>query len=247
MPASVIIENLSYSYEEKKSVLKNINLRIHSGEKFGIIGPMGAGKTTLLLHLNGILSGNGKIEIDGVEVCKKNLSEIRKRVGVVFQNPDDQLFNPTVEEDVAFGPLNFGFTKDQVEQMVAEALESMKLQGFEKRVSHHLSMGEKKRVAIATVLATKPDVIAFDEPFASLDPAMIAQFVEIINKLSSTLVIISQSFFPLVACCDRIALLNHGDIAAVGPTLEILRNDKLLKDNGIDLSMYKNVCQLLFK
>jgi cobalt/nickel transport system ATP-binding protein len=247
MPASVIIENLSYSYEEKKSVLKNINLRINSGEKFGIIGPMGAGKSTLLLHLNGILSGNGKIEIDGVEVCKKNLSEIRERVGVVFQNPDDQLFNPTVEEDVAFGPLNFGFTKDQVEQMVAEALESMKLQGFEKRVSHNLSMGEKKRVAIATVLATKPDVIAFDEPFASLDPAMISQFVEIINKLSSTLVIISQSFLPLVACCDRIALLNHGEIAAVGPTLEILRNYKLLKDNGIDLSMYKNVCQLLFK
>ena len=246
MPAFVNIENLSFSYEEKQSVLKNINLQIHSGEKFGIIGPMGAGKSTLLLHLNGILSGAGRVMIDDVEVCKKNLPAIRRKVGLVYQNPDDQLFNPTVEEDVAFGPLNFGFTKDQVRQMVAVALESMKLQGYEKRVSHHLSMGEKKRVAIATVLATQPDVIAFDEPFANLDPAMISQFVGIINKLRSTLVIISQSFLPVVACCDRIALINNGEIAAIGPTLEILKNDKLLKENGIDLSMYKNVCQLLF-
>jgi cobalt/nickel transport system ATP-binding protein len=165
---------------------------------------------------------------------------------LVFQNPDDQLFNPTVEEDVAFGPLNFGFTKDEVKRMVGQALDDMKLRGFEKRVSHHLSMGEKKRVAIATILATSPEVIAFDEPFASLDPAMISQFVDIINKLSSTLIIISQSFLPLVACCDRIALINNGEIAAIGSTLEILKNDELLKKNGIDLSMYKNVCQLLF-
>jgi len=246
MPASVLIENLSYSYEDNQQVLKNINLQIQSGEKFGIIGPMGAGKSTLLLHLNGILSGGGKVMIDDIEVCKKNLPAIRRKVGLVFQNPDDQLFNPTVEEDVAFGPLNFGFAKDEVKQMVAQALSDMKLEGFEKRVSHHLSMGEKKRVAIATVLATQPDVIAFDEPFASLDPAMIKQFVDIINKLNSTLVIISQSFLPLVACCDRIALINNGEIAAIGPTLEILKNEALLKENGIDLSMYKNVCKLLF-
>ncbi len=246
MPASVCIENLSYSYEDNQQVLKNINLYIQPGEKFGIIGPMGAGKSTFLLHLNGILSGQGKVMIDGMEVSKKNLPAIRRKVGLVFQNPDDQLFNPTVEEDVAFGPLNFGFTKDEVKQMVARALSDMKLEGFEKRVSHHLSMGEKKRVAIATVLATQPDVIAFDEPFASLDPAMIKQFVDIINKLNSTLVIISQSFLPLVACCNRIALINNGEIAAVGPTLEILKNDALMKENGIDLSMYKNVCELLF-
>jgi cobalt/nickel transport system ATP-binding protein len=246
MAASVTIENLSYSYMPEKQVLKNISLKIHEGEKFGIIGPMGAGKSTLLLHLNGILSGQGKVMIDDLLVCKKNLPTIRRNVGIVFQNPDDQLFNPTVEEDVAFGPIHFGFSKDEIHSMVEQALEEMNLKGFENLVSHHLSMGERKRVAIATVLATRPHVIAFDEPFASLDPAMISQFVQIIRNLSSTLVIISQSFFPLVACCDRIALMNNGEIIATGPTLEILKNEQLLSENGIDLTMYKNISKILF-
>jgi cobalt/nickel transport system ATP-binding protein len=246
MSATISIQGISYSYKPGGEVLKNIHLDIEAGEKFGIIGPMGAGKSTLLLHLNGILSGDGRVLIDDTEVCKKNLPLIRKKVGIVFQNPDDQQFNPTVEEDVAFGPLNFGYSKDEVRMMVDRALEEMNLKGFENRVSHHLSMGEKKRVALASVLATRPEVIAFDEPFASLDPMMNKQLVGIIREMDSTVVIVSQSFLPLVACCSRIAVMNKGKITAVGPTLEILRNEELLLDNGVDLSLYRTICRELF-
>ncbi len=246
MAESIQIENLSFAYDAHKPVLENISLEIAAGEKFGIIGPMGAGKSTLMLHLNGILSGQGRVCIGQREVNKKNLAEIRPRVGVVFQNPDDQLFNPTVEEDIAFGPLNFGYSRSEVGEMVRYALEAMQLQGFEKLAPHHLSMGERKRVALATVLATRPEVIAFDEPFASLDPNMTAQLIKIINGLESTLFIISQSFLPLVACCSRVAVMNRGRIAAVGPTMEIFRNEKLLSNNGIDLGIYKKICRELF-
>lgn len=246
MPSTIKIQDVGYSYKTGQEVLKNIHLEIKAGEKFGIIGPMGAGKSTLLLHLNGILTGEGCVMIDDTEVCKKNLPVIRKKVGIVFQNPDDQLFNPTVEEDVAFGPLNFGFSEEEVGNMVDQALYEMNLKGYEKRISHHLSMGEKKRVAIATVLATRPEVIAFDEPFSSLDPMMIRQLVSIIKELNSTVIIVSQSFLPLVACCQRVAIMNKGIITAVGPTLEILKNEDLLLENGIDLSLYKAICRELF-
>jgi len=232
MPAEIKIQDVSYSYKTGQEALKNIHLEIKAGEKFGIIGPMGAGKSTLLLHLNGIFSGEGRVMIDDTEVCKKNLPVIRKKVGIVFQNPDDQLFNPTVEEDVAFGPLNFGFGEEEVRSMVDQALDEMNLKGYEKRISHHLSMGEKKRVAIATVLATRPEVIAFDEPFSSLDPMMIRQLVSIIKELNSTVIIVSQSFLPLVACCQRVAVMNKGIITAIGPTLEILKNEDLLLENA---------------
>lgn len=246
MPSTIEIKDVSYAYKPGREVLNNISLEIEAGEKFGIIGSMGAGKSTLLLHLNGILAGEGEVWIDETKVCKKNLPVIRKMVGIVFQNPDDQLFNPTVEEDVAFGPLNFGYSREEVNLMVDRALEEMNLKGFEKRVSHHMSMGEKKRVALATVLAIRPEVIAFDEPFANLDPLMNKQLVHIINELTSTVVIVSQSFLPLVACCSRVAVMNNGKITAIGPTLDILRNEDLLLENGIDLGLYKTICRDLF-
>lgn len=246
MPSTIKIKCVSYAYKPGREVLKDISLEIEAGEKFGIIGSMGAGKSTLLLHLNGILAGSGDVLIDETKVCKANLGVIRKKVGIVFQNPDDQLFNPTVEEDVAFGPLNFGYRREEVRNMVDRALEEMNLKGFEERDSHHLSMGEKKRVAIATVLAIRPEVIAFDEPFANLDPSMNRQLVNIINELTSTVVIVSQSFLPLVACCSRVAVMNNGTITAIGPTLEILRNEDLLMENGIDLDLYRKICRELF-
>ncbi len=246
MPSTIRIKDVSYAYKPEREVLKDISLEIEAGEKFGIIGSMGAGKSTLLLHLNGILAGEGEVMIDETKVCKANLGTIRKKVGIVFQNPDDQLFNPTVEEDVAFGPLNFGYGREEVKNMIDRALEEMNLKGFEERVSHHLSMGEKKRVAIATVLAIRPDVIAFDEPFANLDPMMNKQLVNIINGLTSTVVIVSQSFLPLVACCSRVAVMNNGKITAIGPTLDILRNEDLLLENGIDLNLYRKICRELF-
>lgn len=246
MAAAVQIKDLSFSYESDREVLQKINLHIQPGEKFGLIGPMGAGKSTLLLHLNGILSGSGKIFIGDTEVKKDTLATIRRRVGLVFQNPDDQLFNPTVEEEVAFGPLNFGFSQEEVAVRVREALEAMRLTGLEKAMSHHLSMGERKRVALATVLASEPEVIAFDEPFASLDPPMMSQFVELLKDLPATLIIVSQSILPLISCCDRVGILNNGTIAASGPVREILANEELMRNNGLDLGFYSNMCRDFF-
>ena len=246
MAAAVQIKDLSFSYESDREVLQKINLDIQPGEKFGLIGPMGAGKSTLLLHLNGILSGSGKIFIGDTEVKKDTLATIRRRVGLVFQNPDDQLFSPTVEEEVAFGPLNFGFSHEEVAIRVKDALEAMRLTGLEKAMSHHLSMGERKRVALATVLASEPEVIAFDEPFASLDPPMMSQFVELLKDLPATLIIVSQSILPLISCCDRVGILNNGTIAASGPVREILTNEELMRNNGLDLGFYSSMCRDFF-
>ncbi|GAI95831.1 unnamed protein product, partial [marine sediment metagenome] len=217
MPDSFAVEikNLSFAYG-KDTALKNVSLKIHSGERFGIIGPSGAGKSTLLLHLNGILSGDGEVKIDGLPVTKESLPEIRRKVGLVFQNPDDQLFNPTVEEDVAFGPLNLGLSREEVEARVRETLKHMNLEGFEAKTSHHLSYGEQKRVALATVLAMQPEVVAFDEPFSNLDPAMVKHLIEIIESLDATVILVSQQILPVMACCHRLAILKDGQVIRVG-------------------------------
>ncbi len=247
MPAGIHIKNLSFSYTSDKPVLKNISIDVAPGEKLGIIGPSGSGKSTLLLHLNGILSGGeGLVEAGGIKVEKKSLPEVRKMVGLVFQNPDDQLFNPTVEEDVAFGPLNFGFSREEVGRRVQETLKAMNLSGFEQLSSHHLSLGERKRVALATVLAISPQIIAFDEPFSSLDPEMVMQLINLINNLDATLVIVSQSFLPLIACCSRIAILRDGEIRADGPGNEIIKDGELLRTNGMDMSFYQNIYRKYF-
>jgi cobalt/nickel transport system ATP-binding protein len=241
MAAPIEIKNLSFSYVPGKPVLKNVALEVRKGEKMGIIGPTGAGKSTLLLHLNGILFGNGMVKIGDVLVEKENLSDIRRMVGLIFQNPDDQLFNPTVGEDIAFGPLNFGFSPDEVTNRIDEAISAMHLQGFENLESHHLSMGERKRVALATVLAIKPDVIAFDEPFASLDPGMVEQLIHIIKGLDATVIIVSQSIIPMLACCDRLALIHEGQILADGPPKNIVNNTELMKSAGMDMDFYHKI------
>jgi cobalt/nickel transport system ATP-binding protein len=245
MADSINISNLGFSYSGERPVLKNISLQIKPGEKFGIIGPSGSGKSTLLLHLNGILTGSGSVEVGGIPVIKENIPRIRRRVGLVFQNPEDQLFNPTVEEDVAFGPVNFGHSSSEVKEKVEKALRSMNLSGFEKRVSHHLSFGERKRVALATVLAMQPQVIAFDEPFSNLDPAMVLQLMNILKSMEATLVIVSQSVLPLLEICDRMAILKDGEIVAVGKPMQIARNSELMKSCGLDLDFYCRICSEL--
>jgi len=246
MAASIKIENLNFSYNTDKKTLNSVSLEINAGEKFGIIGPSGSGKSTLLLHLNGVLEAEyGKISIGDLELNKKNLSEIRKLVGLVFQNPDDQLFNPTVEEDVAFGPINFGLTKEEVKKRLNESLGIMNLKGFEKRISHHLSIGERKRVALATVLSMKPEVIAFDEPFSNLDPSMVLKLIEYMSLMKSTQIIVSQSVLPLISLCDRLAILKDGEIIKIGEPQKIVKDRSLMESSGLDMKLYRSFCDEL--
>jgi cobalt/nickel transport system ATP-binding protein len=242
----VEIVDLTFKYDAAHPVLNGVNLSINKGERVGIIGPSGAGKSTLLLHLNGLLHGEGIVRTSGVEVNKNTAREIRRKVGLVFQNPDDQLFNPTVEEDVAFGPINMGLDREEVRRRVDETLREMRLEGYEKKASHHLSFGERKRVALATVLVMRPEIVAFDEPFSNLDPAMVEQLLHIISGLSATVIIVSQEIIPVAACCDRIGILKDGKIVASGPAFDILRDRPLLRSCRLDLSIYESVCKKIF-
>ena len=239
-PFSVVLENVTFAYGGN-SALKSVSLEVRKQERFGIIGPSGAGKSTLLLHLNGLLRGEGRVIIEGLELRKENLAEIRKRVGLVFQNPDDQLFNPTVEEDIAFGLLNMEISKEKIRIRIKDTLRLMNLEGLEGRTSHHLSFGERKRVALATVLAMQPDVIAFDEPFSNLDPATIKQFIKTIKDLDATVLIVSQQILPVLACCDRIAVMNEGTILKVGSPDEIMADKTLLRKCRLDISFYADI------
>jgi cobalt/nickel transport system ATP-binding protein len=241
--AEVVIEGLSFGYHSDHPTIEDISLSIKPGERFGIIGPTGAGKSTLLLHLNGILLGTGEVRIGGIKLEDETLPKIRRRVGIVFQNPDDQLFTPTVEEDVAFGPLNFGHSREETAGFVKEALAAFNLQGFENLSPHHLSYGERKRVALATVMAIKPEVVALDEPFANLDPAMVKHLIELIKSLPATVILVSQSIIPALASCGRLAVMNKGRIVKVGTTKEIATDTKLLRSCGLDYTFYWDICK----
>lgn len=241
-PCSVEADNLVFRYPDGRLALNQLSLAIAPGERLGIIGPSGAGKSTFLLHLNGVLLPSaGVVRIDGLPVCPANLPEIRRRVGIVFQNPDDQLFTPTVGEDVAFGPRNMGCSPQEIDERVHAALAEMRLDGYQHRGNHELSFGEKRRVALATVLSMRPNVIAFDEPFANLDPAMVEQLVALIRGLDATVILISQEILPAIASVDRLAVLYQGRIEAVGPALDIARDRSLLRRCGIDFHFYGDV------
>lgn len=231
-----------FRYPDGRMALDGLSLKVAAGERLGIIGQSGAGKSTFLLHLNGVLlPSSGAVRIDGETVCKSNLAAIRSRVGLVFQNPDDQLFTPTVEEDVAFGPLNMGCAGDEARERVRVALQQMRLEGYEKRSTHDLSFGEKRRVALATVLAMRPRVIAFDEPFANLDPGMVEQLITLIRGLDATVILISQEILPAIAAVDRLAVFHQGQIAAEGPALDIASDRMLLQRCGVDFHFYAGV------
>lgn len=237
-------DQLVFRYGPGRPALDGLSLSVAAGERIGIIGPSGAGKSTFLLHLNGVLlPSSGVVRIDGEPVHRNNRMQIRSRVGIVFQNPDDQLFTPTVEEDVAFGPLNMGCSAEETRQRVAGVLHDLRLEGYEKRSTHELSFGEKRRVALATVLAMRPKVIAFDEPFANLDPGMVEQVVHLIQGLDATVVLISQEILPAIASVDRLAVFHQGRIAAVGPALEIARDRPLLQRCGIDFHFFGGLWQ----
>lgn len=238
-PAPLAISELAFTYPGGEPVLRDLTLAVGAGERLGIIGPSGAGKTTLLLHLNGILMPQaGAVTIDGVPVSRASLRQIREWVGLVFQDPDDQLFTPTVGEDVAFGPRNLGLDEQEVERRVAESLQSLEMGGMASRHSHQLSYGERRRAALATVLSMRPRLVALDEPFANLSPSLVERLIEVIRGLPATVIIVSQSVLPLLSVCNQIAVLADGRIQAVGPTREILRDRALLRRHGLDFTFY---------
>jgi cobalt/nickel transport system ATP-binding protein len=232
--AAVEVEGLAFAYEKDRPILRGVSLDIRPGERFGILGPSGAGKSTLLLHLNGLLRGQGKVRIGGIEVGPRTLGEIRRRVGLVFENPDDQFFCPTIEEDVAFGPLNLGLDREAARARAREALDRVGLAGFEGRDPRRLSLGERKRAALATVLAMGPDVVAFDEPFSNLNPALVESLTGLIAGLEATVVLVSQQVLPALAVCDRLAILVEGRIVRTGAPAAIAADRDFLRSTGLD-------------
>ncbi|MFA5079042.1 MAG: ATP-binding cassette domain-containing protein [Dehalococcoidia bacterium] len=230
---AIEIKELSYSYPDGQRGLEGIDLTVYCGESVALIGPNGAGKSTLLLHLNGILRGNATINIHGLQLADKNLREVRKMVGMVFQDPEDQLFSLNVYDDVAFGPINMGFAQEEVDRRVRQALQKVGMQGYENRSSHHLSIGEKKRVAIATVLSLDPAILALDEPTSSLDPRGKWALTELLRNIHVTKIIASHDL-DLVSClCDRVVVLNEGKIVADGIAKQILSDKRLLAEHGL--------------
>ena len=234
MEKVIEINHLSYDYPDGTPALRDINLEVYRHESVAILGPNGAGKSTLLYHLNGTLMGDGRVNILGLPVEKKNLKEIRRRVGLVFQSPEDQLFCPTVFDDVAFGPLNMGLDEEKVRHRVERALEMMGLKGFEGRSAHHLSEGEKKRVALATVLSMDSEILVLDEPTDNLDPAGSRTLIGRIQLIPQTKVIVTHHLPVAVDLCERAVLLQKGRKVEDLPTKELLRNPDLLERFGFD-------------
>lgn len=235
MNKAVEIKNLSFSYSNGSNALSGINLDIYEGESVGIIGPNGAGKTTLLLHLNGLLNGKGKISIFGSEINEKNLKEARKNVGLVFQDPEDQLFMPTVFEDVAFGPSSAGLVKDRLKGRVDKALEDVGLLNKADHISYHLSLGEKKRVALATILSMEPRILVLDEPSANLDPRSRRHLINLLKGFSVTKIIATHDLEMVLDLCDRVVILDEGVVIVDGKAKEILSQKPLLESHGLEV------------
>lgn len=228
MAGIIRVDNLSFHYPDGQEALTDINLTIYHGETVALIGPNGAGKSTLLLHLNGILRSNGVVKVFGRAVDDKNLRWVRSKVGLVFQNPDDQLFSPTVFDDVAFGPINMGYSEAEVRQCVTRALEWVGMTSYEQRSPHHLSVGEKKRIAIATVLSITPEILVIDEPTSNLDPGSKWSLIELLKGLPITRIIATHDLELVKALCQRVIVLDGGHIVADDATDHILANKPLL-------------------
>jgi cobalt/nickel transport system ATP-binding protein len=235
MHHSIDIENLSFAYPDGHMALQSVSLHIAPGEKVALVGPNGAGKSTLMLHLNGILVGkSGRVHICGLDMDEKNLGRVRASVGLVFQNPDDQLFSPTVYEDVAFGPLYQGLSASEVDERVQTALAAVHMSDYAKRVSYHLSTGEKKRIAIATVLSMQPEVLVLDEPTAGLDPRARRSLIHLLRDLPTTMLVSTHDLAMVKELFLRTIIMDNGQIVADGSTAHLLENDALLEAHGLE-------------
>ena len=228
MSPLIEIKELSYTYPDGNLALENVSLEVEEGDCVGLIGPNGAGKSTLLLHMNGILHGPSRILIDGLEVAPDTIRQIREKVALVFQDPEHQLFMPSVYEDVAFGPINMGWSKDKVNWQVDLALQEVDMLSAKLRSSHHLSFGEKKRISLATVLSMKPKILVLDEPSSNLDPKHRWELIDLLKNLNITKLIATHDLELVGTLCNKVAILNRGNLKAFGPASEILSNKDLL-------------------
>ena len=230
------VRGLAFAYPDGQQALFGVDLAIAPGERVALLGPNGAGKTTLILHLNGILGGGiGSVTVDGMPVAPDNLLEIRRRVGVVFQDPDDQLFMPTVRQDVAFGPANLGLRGDELDARVTAALDQVGMLAHIDRAPHHLSFGQRRRVAVATVLAMQPSILVLDEPSSNLDPASRRELAQILIDLNLTTLIVTHDLPYALELCPRSVVLSGGVIVADGGTSALLGDDELLRRHRLEL------------
>ncbi|MCK5645854.1 MAG: ABC transporter ATP-binding protein [Anaerolineales bacterium] len=237
MHHTIEVLNLRFTYPDGRIALHKIDFVIAPGEKAALVGPNGAGKSTLILHLNGILMGEGEVKVCGLSLAKENLGQARASVGLVFQDPDDQLFSMSVFDDVAFGPMYMGLSMDEVRLRVEKALEAVGMEGFEGRVSHHLSGGEKKRIAIATVLAMEPEILVLDEPTAGLDPRSRRRLINLLKELPMTM-LVSTHDIPMVAeLFPRMITIDEGRIVGDGPTKEYLQDQAFLVGHGLETAV----------
>lgn len=233
---SLQVSGLAYSYPDGHQALFGVDLTLMPGERVALLGPNGAGKTTLVLHMNGILHGGlGEISVAGLPVVEENYREIRRRVGVVFQDPDDQLFMPTVAEDVAFGPRNMGIEGDELQRRVNEALAAVDMVEFADRPPHHLSFGQRRRVALATVLVMEPEILVLDEPSSNLDPASRRELADILRGLDITVLMVTHDLPYAFELCPRSVILSRGVIVADAPTTDILCDDDLMRTHRLEL------------
>lgn len=236
VPPSLEVSRLAFAYPDGHQALYGVDLRIERGERVALLGPNGAGKTTLVLHLNGILApGHGTVRIGGLPVTKANLAEIRRRVGIVFQDPDDQLFMPTVREDVAFGPANFGVRGPELIARVASALERVGMGEHIDRSPLHLSGGQRRRVALATVLACDPEILVLDEPSSNLDPVARRELAEVLLGLGRTMLMVTHDLPYALQLCPRSVIIDEGVVVADGPTRELLADAELLRRHRLEL------------
>lgn len=234
MHHTIDVKDLRFSYPDGRQALNGVNLFIAPGEKVALVGPNGAGKSTLMLHLNGILRGEGQVLVCDQPVNDDNLGSVRASVGLVFQDPDDQLFSPTVFDDVAFGPLYMGLEEDEIRRRVDRALEAVGMRGCRDRVSHHLSGGEKKRVAIATVLSMDPEILVLDEPTAGLDPRSRRGLIDLLRELPQTMLVSSHDLAMVNELFQRTIVIDGGVVVGDGPTTELMADPEFLAEHGLE-------------
>jgi cobalt/nickel transport system ATP-binding protein len=235
MSCAIEARGLRFSYPNGVPALSGVDLSVGHGERVAVLGPNGAGKTTLMLHLNGLLSGAGSLSVAGIDAAGGNARELRARVGLVFQDPDDQLFMPTVREDVAFGPLNLGAAPHEAAARADAALREVRMEHVAQRAPHQLSLGQRRRVAIATVLAMDPSLLVLDEPSASLDPRARRELLRMLEGLSQTLLVVTHDLPFAAELCERAFVLSGGRIVADGRCLDILRDECLLAAHDLEL------------